>query len=1347
MSTNDPNIGPGGPGIGVTGNTGGVSGVSTAAAEPFKIIKNQVIQQQTQQNSQIPPRINTHNYPASPVHKTYLPFQSQIQLKNFQNSFNSVAAKLTHVKTAAIDSGSGTLVSGITIGGVSGGGSGMLASGVSSAGAIKVAPAGTVNSSIVTPIGMNASQSTTAIRAIGTGGQSTQVRVVMPSAIMPPTMIKQFESVATGRTQITAIPAAAARNAANTSITVTRPGTQTTYLPRAGVSATQITGMGVTTGQRVITPIRTAPVAGATVTGLTAAGNFVRGTAVSKNSSPATTVISPATSTTWMAANNSGQVQLIRAIPHQPRQRIITTQGINNAAVGTGVSGSNTLVASSATVAPTSVGQIQGQQNQSVATNIQTVQPQPVPHSQQQQTYVATLATVLPSRQHQATLVYSSSQPLSQPQAYSQSVATGQRFAVASSLANAATGQRQVRPIPLGKSFSTTKLNTTSISIRPPSLPQLAPSIGTAVSNTNVSTAAMASNSPRSTTVAGVLASTATVIPTTNLSSTRIIQLQQQSAQQLLGPAGRLTGNVMLQPIIVNASNNKIGIRPSVTMAAKSQPSLTITQLGIGKLPGAVSANNVGPQNITANIQTIVNNGGASPSTTTSNVSVPNLSSSANTQLVNVSQAQILTTQNICSSAPTVVPLAITRTQTAGGIISGTIPIKNANTVTVGKVMTQAQVNAANNDANLPASVTTWHAAAASARPHSGSNTGVPASSTTPTSSIMTATNAMLSSTVASGTSTFLPPGSTIYYESVPANSVQVSTGVLSLTTTTVTSSTVSHTSVGSTQSTLPISSIPFVSNSANSTATFTVVPSNARNLSQLQIPVSSTTGSMQSMPVRFNAQLSASSVGHAATEAITVSQPTTQLVQGAAVNTGQQIIIPAPHAVQTSGPITGQAPQHMVIPLPTSIKVTSGVNTGGTVVSNFLRKREADGSPIRAAKNLGPTLLSMSSNATTLNSPIVPSVGNSLNVSVATTSSNTTPLTVEALAKKEGSNVRVNRADSPASSDGSTTVSANSSPGVEQQMADVNIILNPTSVANDSTHFNPINDLYPNHHSVVNQSNAGSTPVSSRNSSVDQQQNYAPSQRTNGNVLDHPRKKLRRSTNDSQQSSQSQTSLSLPPPTSAAMVRTNTTLTEDTLAPSATNGTLLPAPSYEEHSVVLNNNHKVNNVPPATGNKENTKPVEYILRRPRNCTLLHTYKQTWKSANNHFQRHSDVKPREERRPTVIDLANQTNVQGKINGWKIHHLRSQMEDLCENESNGYDKLAEMLQQMETHETSPELERINELLKGNMQRSKIIIDGLTDAQSQIMKIFEHKSHVSDIINRCASKRNFKKREKV
>lgn len=92
--------------------------------------------------------------------------------------------------------------------------------------------------------------------------------------------------------------------------------------------------------------------------------------------------------------------------------------------------------------------------------------------------------------------------------------------------------------------------------------------------------------------------------------------------------------------------------------------------------------------------------------------------------------------------------------------------------------------------------------------------------------------------------------------------------------------------------------------------------------------------------------------------------------------------------------------------------------------------------------------------------------------------------------------------------------------------------------------------------------------------------------------------------------------------------------------------------------------------------------------------------------------------------------------------------------------------------MEAHEQNSDVDRVNELIKvnwkflnifpelhfnvgqkfissrfqGNMQRSKIVSDSINEARVQILKVFDHKSHVSDIVHRCASKRNLKKREK-
>lgn len=48
-----------------------------------------------------------------------------------------------------------------------------------------------------------------------------------------------------------------------------------------------------------------------------------------------------------------------------------------------------------------------------------------------------------------------------------------------------------------------------------------------------------------------------------------------------------------------------------------------------------------------------------------------------------------------------------------------------------------------------------------------------------------------------------------------------------------------------------------------------------------------------------------------------------------------------------------------------------------------------------------------------------------------------------------------------------------------------------------------------------------------------------------------------------------------------------------------------------------------------------------------------------------HFRRPSDVRPREERRPTVAELAQQKYVLQKLNGWKVYHLTAQMEDIAD----------------------------------------------------------------------------------
>jgi len=54
--------------------------------------------------------------------------------------------------------------------------------------------------------------------------------------------------------------------------------------------------------------------------------------------------------------------------------------------------------------------------------------------------------------------------------------------------------------------------------------------------------------------------------------------------------------------------------------------------------------------------------------------------------------------------------------------------------------------------------------------------------------------------------------------------------------------------------------------------------------------------------------------------------------------------------------------------------------------------------------------------------------------------------------------------------------------------------------------------------------------------------------------------------------------------------------------------------------------------------------------------------------------------------------------------------------------------------------------VNELIKGNMQRSNLISEGMNEARTQLVAIFQHKGPITDLLQRCGNKRAQKKRDK-
>ncbi|KAL7298492.1 hypothetical protein TKK_0008272 [Trichogramma kaykai] len=142
-------------------------------------------------------------------------------------------------------------------------------------------------------------------------------------------------------------------------------------------------------------------------------------------------------------------------------------------------------------------------------------------------------------------------------------------------------------------------------------------------------------------------------------------------------------------------------------------------------------------------------------------------------------------------------------------------------------------------------------------------------------------------------------------------------------------------------------------------------------------------------------------------------------------------------------------------------------------------------------------------------------------------------------------------------------------------------------------------------------------------------------------------------------------------------------------------------------------------------------------------------WKDKWGKRFNHFKRHSDVRAKEEKKPTVTDIAQQKQVLQRVHGWKLYHLKTQMEEMSEVEKSVYDKLKATLAVLESQQTKGKkddsLEKAMELIKGNTQRSNLINEGLSDARKQLTTILGHKDNVVELLQRCGNKRPQKKRD--
>lgn len=147
---------------------------------------------------------------------------------------------------------------------------------------------------------------------------------------------------------------------------------------------------------------------------------------------------------------------------------------------------------------------------------------------------------------------------------------------------------------------------------------------------------------------------------------------------------------------------------------------------------------------------------------------------------------------------------------------------------------------------------------------------------------------------------------------------------------------------------------------------------------------------------------------------------------------------------------------------------------------------------------------------------------------------------------------------------------------------------------------------------------------------------------------------------------------------------------------------------------------------------------VRYVPVKPRPpITLLRHYRNPWKAAYHHFQRYSDIRVKEEKKSTLQDMASQRGVACRAQGWKIHLCAAQLRQLTSLEHDVYSRLSTLQEGLIPKKragSDDDLHRINELIQGNMQRCKLVMDQVTEARDTMMKVLDHKEKVLKLLNK-------------
>ncbi|XP_028404332.1 histone deacetylase complex subunit SAP130-like isoform X2 [Dendronephthya gigantea] len=159
----------------------------------------------------------------------------------------------------------------------------------------------------------------------------------------------------------------------------------------------------------------------------------------------------------------------------------------------------------------------------------------------------------------------------------------------------------------------------------------------------------------------------------------------------------------------------------------------------------------------------------------------------------------------------------------------------------------------------------------------------------------------------------------------------------------------------------------------------------------------------------------------------------------------------------------------------------------------------------------------------------------------------------------------------------------------------------------------------------------------------------------------------------------------------------------------------------------------------------EDDEELKFLMLKRRCVSIYGGYKVNHKAAHNHFQRYSDVKAKDEKKPSLQEIASERGINQRATGWKIHHVAAQLDELktCEEEvlRKMHDFRERLPKYKSDHKRYTDMVSLHELLQGNIQRSQLVIEQLGETKKTT--ILEHKQGIMDILKKNI-KRHVKKK---